>query len=131
MGRRITGVVFSDLGRASSFMGLEWVQRVLEEKLGFVPYPATLNVRLISEEEIAVWEEVKRQVRGVDIPSPDPSFCQARCFLVEIEGKRRGAVLLPEVEGYPPNKIELIAPVRLKDELRLQDGDSISLEFLH
>jgi len=112
-------------------MGLEWVQRVLEEKLGFVPYPATLNVRLISEEEIAVWEEVKRQVRGVDIPSPDPSFCQARCFLVEIEGKRRGAVLLPEVEGYPPNKIELIAPVRLKDELRLQDGDSISLEFLH
>ena len=129
MGRRITGVVFSDLGQASSFMALDWVQKALRDGLGFSPFPATLNLRLESDQAMAVWQEVKSEMRGIDIIPPDPSFCKARCFLVEIEGKQKGAVLLPEVEGYPANKVEVIAPVRLKDELRVRDGGRITLEF--
>ena len=130
MGRRITGVVFSDLGQASSFMALEWVQKALREGLGFAPYPATLNLRLESGEDIAAWREVKRAAPGIRIVPADPSFCRARCFLVEIEGKLKGAVLLPEVQGYPADKIEVVAPVRLKDELGVRDGEKITLEFM-
>ena len=111
-------------------MALEWVQKLLQERLGFSPYPATLNLRLESEEERNLWREAQRQLKGVDIPSPNASFCQARCFLVDIEGKHRGAVLLPGVEDYPADKIEVIAPVRLKDELKVRDGDRITLEFV-
>ena len=111
-------------------MSLDWVQKVLREKLGFSPYPATLNLRLESDKETDVWRQVQRQATGIDITSPDSSFCQARCFLVEIERKHRGAVLLPAVEGYPADKIEVIASVRLKDELQVRDGDRITLEFV-
>ncbi|TAK00979.1 DUF120 domain-containing protein [bacterium] len=127
--KKLTGVVFTDLGQAASFMALEWVQQSLREGLGFSPYPATLNLRLESENEMAVWREVKRELSGLSITPPNPSFCQARCFLVEIEGKVKGAVLLPGVEGYPVDKIEVIAPVRLKDALRLRDGEKVTLEF--
>ena len=127
--KKLTGVVFTDLGQASSFMALEWVQQSLREGLGFSPYPATLNLQLESENEMALWQEVKSQMAGIEIVSPDPSFCQARCFLVEIEGRVKGAVLLPGVEGYPVDKIEVIAPVRLKDALRLRDGEKVTLEF--
>ena len=129
VGKRITGVIFSDLGQASSFMALDWVQKALRDGLGFSPFPATLNLRLESDKAMAVWQEVKSEMRGIDIIPPDPSFCKARCFLVEIEGKQKGAVLLPEVEGYPANKVEVIAPVRLKDEPRIRDGGQITLEF--
>ncbi|HBA40672.1 MAG TPA: hypothetical protein DCZ05_13320 [Deltaproteobacteria bacterium] len=129
VGKRITGVIFSDLGQASSFMALDWVQKALRDGLGFSPFPATLNLRLESDQAMAVWQEVKSEMRGIDIIPPDPSFCKARCFLVEIEGKQKGAVLLPEVEGYPANKVEVIAPVRLKDELRVRDGGRVTLEF--
>ncbi|MFQ5903777.1 MAG: DUF120 domain-containing protein [Candidatus Binatia bacterium] len=128
--RKITGVIFSDLGQGTSFMALDWVQRVLREKLGFSPYPATLNLRLESEKETALWKEIQRDTRGMDVFPPDSSFCDARVFPVKIEGKLRGAVLLPEVKGYPADKIEVIAPVRLKDELQLQDGERIALEFV-
>ena len=110
-------------------MALDWVQKALRDGLGFSPYPATLNLRLESDKAMAVWQKVKSEMRGIDIIPPDPSFCKARCFLVEIEGKQKGAVLLPEVEGYPANKVEVIAPVRLKDELRVRDGGRITLEF--
>ncbi len=129
-GKKLTGVIFSDLGQASTFMALEWVQKGLREGLGFAPYPATLNLRLGPGEDIAVWREVKREAPGIPIVPADPSFCRARCFLVEIEGKLRGAVLLPEVEGYPADKIEVVAPARLKDELGVRDGEKITLEFM-
>lgn len=122
-------MIFTDLGQASSFMSLDWVQNALREGLGFSPYPATLNLKLESEKEMAVWREVQNQTAGIDIISPDPSFCQARCFVVKIEGIYKGAVLLPGVEGYPADKIEVIAPVRLKDELHVRDGERLTLEF--
>lgn len=110
-------------------MALGWVQEVLRKKLGFAPYPATLNLKPASEKDLAVWQEVKARMAGIAIVPPDPSFCPARCFLVEIEGKQEGAVLVPGVESYPPDKIEVIAPVRIKDALQIKDGDKITVEF--
>ena len=129
MGRKITGVIYSDLGQAGGFMKLDWVRETLLEKLGFVPYPGTLNLRLESEKEMAAWRELNGGKEGFDITPPDPSFCLARCFLVEIEGIYRGAVIRPQVDGYPPDKLEVIAPLRLKDGLKLKDGDRITIEF--
>lgn len=111
-------------------MALDWVQNALRESLGFVPYPATLNLKVESEPERALWLAIKSQLKGIDIPAPNHSFCEARCFLVKIEGQQPGAVLLPAVGDYPDDKIEVIAPVRLKDRLGVRDGDRITLEFL-
>ena len=128
-GRKITGVVFSDLGRAAAFMSVDRVRKTLGEKLGFFPYPGTLNLRLETDEAMESWREA-RERHGIEIASMDPAHCHARCFLVEIEGKRRGAVILPDVAGYPSDKVEIIAPVRLKDELRLKDGERVTIEFV-
>jgi len=111
-------------------MTLDWVQRALRERVGFSPYPATLNLRLESGEQMETWKQVKDEVRGIEISPPDASFCQALCFPVEIERKYKGAVLLPQVKDYPKDKIEVIAPVRLKEALKVRDGERITLEFV-
>jgi CTP-dependent riboflavin kinase len=43
----------------------------------------------------------------------------------------KGAVLVPDVSDYPKDKIEIVAPVRLKDAYGVQDGDALTLEFVH
>src|SRR5574342_703853 len=106
---KITGVIFSDLGKASTFMSLDWVQKALREKLGFSPYPATLNLRLESEQEVLGWKEIRKQVQGIDLPPADDFFCHARLFPVEIED---------------------VAPVHVKKSLGLRDGQSLTLKFL-
>ncbi|MGH7926494.1 MAG: DUF120 domain-containing protein [Candidatus Binatia bacterium] len=40
-------------------------------------------------------------------------------------------MLLPEVQDYPKDKIEIVAPIRLKDAFGVKDGDRLTLEFLH
>lgn len=135
---RMTGIIFSDLGLASSFMSLDWVQLRLRQSLGFVPFPATLNVRPKGAEDAQAWRRVKSESCGLPLQSPQGGFCSARLYPVEIcgqegadETKVTGAILVPEVKDYPSDKIEIVAPVRLKDRLGVRDGDAMILEFLN
>jgi riboflavin kinase len=133
--RRINAIVFSDLGRASSFMSLNWVQQGVQKSLGFTPYPATLNVRPRALEDGRVWETVRKESPGIPLPANDGAFCSARLYPIEIETssqlqRTKGAVLVPEVNGYPNDKLEIIAPVRIKDAYGLNDGDELTVEFV-
>ncbi len=118
-------------------MALEWVQKSLEKSLSYRPYPATLNLKLQTKKDIDNWKQIQKETHGLEVPPPQPEFCRARLFRVDIEApkspakvKLKGAVLLPEVLDYPQDKIEVVAPVRLKDELGVRDGDEIHLEFV-
>lgn len=118
-------------------MTLEWVQQILRERLGFTPYAGTLNLRLSSDKEVTLWTDLRRSIKGVDIPPPQPSFCRARCLLARIEGLPQDgteglevAVLVPEADHYPDNKIEVIAPFHIKESLHIHDGDRLTLQFI-
>lgn len=133
---RMTGIIFSDLGQASSFMVLDWVQDLLKQSLGYNPFPATLNVRPSSPADSRVWERMQNESTGTLLPPAANNFCSAKLYRVEIQAhtgsaKIAGAILLPEVKNYPKDKIEIVAPVRLKDYLGVGDGDQLTLEFLN
>ena len=132
------GVIFSDLGQASSFMALDWVQEALKKSLGFTPFPATLNVRPEGEDDARIWTAIRTQWSGIPLPPVYRQFCSARLYRIVVEGpsnlsndKSSGAVLLPNVAGYPEDKIEIVAPVRLKSALGVGDGDPLTLEFVN
>ncbi len=134
----MTGIIFSDLGQAASFMALDWVQASLKQCLGFNPFPATLNVRPKSAEDGGVWRRAQHELTALRLPQPDGGFCSARLYRIGIlrsaeqaSEKIEGAVLLPEVKDYPNDKIEIVAPMRLKDHLGVDDGDMLTLEFLN
>jgi CTP-dependent riboflavin kinase len=135
---RMTGIVFSDLGRASSFMALDWVQELLKQRLGYHPFPATLNIRPKDAYDAAVWQRAQSEFSGVPLVPAQAGHCGARLFRIEISGSARdagekvqAAVLLPDIKDYPNDKIEIVAPVRLKDHFGVGDGDILTLEFIH
>jgi CTP-dependent riboflavin kinase len=132
----LIGIIFSDLGQASRFMALEWVQELLVQRLGYHPFPATLNVRPKDAEDAETWRRIQNVYPGTPLTEASASHCGARLFRVEVStaaiGKKvAGAVLVPEVGDYPPNKIEIVAPVRLKDHFAVRDGDQLTVEFLN
>jgi CTP-dependent riboflavin kinase len=117
-------------------MALDWVQRALENALGFAPFPATLNVRP-EHKDLETWRRI-RLADGIPLPPANGGFCAARLYPVKIGVPGRnettttpGGVLLPEVSDYPENKIEIVAAARLKETLGIRDGDRITLEFVH
>ena len=121
----IRGEVVSGAGVAAGFTEVPWVREQTRERLGFVPYPGTLNLRLSSAEALAAWKRLKA---GPGVPlEPQPGFCAGRCYPVLVEGWLRAAVVVPEVEGYPADSLELLAPVRLRDALGVEDGSLVTV----
>lgn len=132
----VCGVVFSDLGLARAYMSVEWARRAMQEKIGFDPYPGTLNLQVSGDDELARWQLVKRAVTPIVLPSPDKSYCDSHFFMgflagwSGVEGAReRVAVVVPEVKDYPPDKIEVIAGRGLKTTYSIRDGAELTLSF--
>lgn len=123
----LEGKLCSGLGEGSAFTQLDWVVREFREKLGFIPHPGTLNLSLTGD----AWQQAStllRQTDGIAI-NPPPGFCAAKCFEVVLNERVKGAVVLPEVSGYPAGKLEIVAPVPVRQELSVRDGDCVKLRI--
>ncbi len=125
----LSGRLASGIGQGRHFTRLGWARRQFVEALGIDPYPGTLNVILDDPDAMTVWVRLKRSP-GIRIVNPNdgPHDCDARCYRVSVEGRVGGAIVAPEVGGYPPAQIEVIAQARLRTLLGIEDGDPIRLE---
>lgn len=121
----MTGRVTTGRGHGASFTSLGWVRAQLREELGIDPFPGTLNLSL-PDDALAAWRALKSKP-GVLIRPPDASFCDGRAHPVRIGGRLPGAIVVPEVPGYPGSQLELVAAVPLRELLGLADGDSVSV----
>lgn len=121
----LTGLVTTGRGQGASFTSLDWVRAQLTEELGIDPFPGTLNLTLL-EDALAASRALKSEP-GVLIRPPDATFCDGRAYPVRIGGRLPGAIVVPEVPGYPDSQLELVAAVPLRELLGLADGDSVSV----
>jgi CTP-dependent riboflavin kinase len=126
--RALTGKIVSGVRQGAFFTQLDWFQEQCQEKLGFKPYPGTLNIKISTDKipEIEVLENDK----GLEFIPPDATFCSGKTFPVSIAGVR-GAIIMPaaEVRVHGKDIVEVIAPINLKGTLGVADGDSITLVF--
>jgi FMN phosphatase YigB (HAD superfamily) len=124
----LRGCVERGKGEAAGFTNIDWVRAQVAERLGFNLHPGTLNLRLTEARDLASWAWLAAQP-GVPI-EPSPGFCAARCYPVTVEGQWQGAIILPLVRGYPPDVVEVLAPVALRDALGLAEGAAVTLGVL-
>lgn len=121
-----TGRIVTGASEAAFFTQLDWVREQCSQKLGFTPFPGTLNID-ISPQKITNMETFLTGV-DVDLRSPDPKFCSARIVPVNLEGIP-AAVLFPDEKTrvHGQNILEILAPVSVREVLQKKDGDLISI----
>ncbi len=129
-GEQLAGRLTTGIGQGKHFTTLEWVRQQFMDKLGFDPFPGTINLIVGDSESMAVWIRLKA-TPGVRInhPGDGPHDCEARCYPVSIEGQIDGAIVLPEVEGYSPAQVEVTAAQVLREVFGIEDGDLLTLQI--
>jgi len=123
----LTGRVVSGVQKASFFTELDWVQEQCMEKLGFRPYPGTLNLSMeILWKDRPTVQELRKE-DGIKLIPPDPNFCAATVLPVYLGGVK-GAIVVPaeDVNVHGKEIIEVLAPLRLRDSLGVKDGDLVT-----
>ncbi len=123
---KITGKIVSGVKQGEFFTQLTWVREQCLEKLGFTPWPGTLNLE-IPVDSMSLIEELRPE-EGIELVPPDSNYCSGRVFPVSIEGIP-GAIVLPaeDVRVHAKNVIEIISPKMLKEALGVKDGDLVTL----
>lgn len=126
----LIGRLASGLGQGRYFTRLPWAREQFVAKLGIDPFPGTANVIVDDPDAMPVWVRLKRKpgIR-IDNPNGGPHDCDARCYPVTVAGRIDAAIVLPEVDGYPPAQVELIAPIEIRGALAIEDGDQVQIEI--
>jgi riboflavin kinase len=119
----LNGKVFSGQGEGRTFLELPWVKQQIKNKLGFTPYPGTLNLRL--SEENAKRRKMLEEAPVLKV-RPSEGYCTGLIYKAAI-GNVECGVVIPEIKGYPHNVLEVVAPTNLKRKLELKDGDDITV----
>jgi riboflavin kinase len=119
----LSGKVFSGGGEGEKFLELPWVKQQIKEKLGFIPYNGTLNVRL--SEESAKRKKLLEKATTMQV-CPAEGYCSGKIFQASV-GVVECAIVVPEVAGYPGNVLEIIASTNLRKMLHVADGDEITV----
>jgi riboflavin kinase len=128
----LEGTVFTGLGEGAYYISKEGYRKQFIEKLGFDPYPGTLNLKLTTDYDIKTRNELEAypavEVEG--FKSEDRSFGPVKCYPVIIENKAKGALISALRSHYDASVLEIIAPTPLRKHLRLKDGHKVKVEVL-
>jgi len=128
----LEGILFSGLGEGAYYVTKEGYRKQFMEKLGFDPYPGTLNLKLTTEYDVKTRSELEAypaiEIQGFKDESR--TFGSVKCYPAIINNKVKGAVVYALRSHYNASVLEIIAPVFLRSRLKLKDGNKVKVEIL-
>ena len=121
------GHVITGLGEGQYYIAKEGYMSQFRDKLTFKPFPGTLNIRLTDQSaKIRDSMDMIQPLMIHGFNDGERSFGGVKCYPVEIEGIK-GAVIIPDRTHYPADLLEIIAPVKLREMLGINDGDEVKI----
>ena len=128
----LEGVLFSGLGEGAYYVTKEGYRKQFMEKLGFDPYPGTLNIKLTTEYDIKSMSELEAYpaVELEGFKDESRTFGPVKCYPAIINNKAKGAVIYALRSHYGSSVLEIISPTFLRSHLKLKDGNKVKVEIL-
>lgn len=123
----LSGVLARGLGEGTFFLSMSHYKKEIRKKLGFNAYPGTMNLKIGKKQTDFLKDVVPIKIKG--FKKGNKILGGANCYRAKIKNIY-GSIIVPELTKHKKNIIEFIAPVHLKSELQLKDGDKIKIELI-
>jgi len=125
---RFRGTVASGLGEGRYYLSQPGYVLQFTERLGYTPYPGTLNLRLRPEDMTRVGSVKDWKGLRIDgFPAGGRTFGGATCYGARLSG-RPCHLIVPD-RTHHRDVVEFIAKEFLREALHLTDGDLLDVEI--
>ncbi|MEA2037896.1 MAG: DUF120 domain-containing protein [Nanoarchaeota archaeon] len=121
----ISADVQSGIGEGAYYVSQQEYQKQFQDKLGFYAYPGTLNLKL-KREELAQLLADKEKIIIKGFTTKSRTFGSITSYKLKMNNSE-AAIVVPERTRHSEDIIEVIAPVNLRDSLKLKDNDKVKL----
>lgn len=123
----IIGIVTSGQGKGAYFMSQPFYKNQFKDKLKFIPYEGTLNIR-IGDKEIDDIQNVSpdniMKIEGGE------NFGDVSLLKATLNDNIDGAIVFPKQTTHGENILEFIASENIKKELGIKNGDSVKITLI-
>lgn len=127
----LKGVLVSGMGEGAYYMSLKGYTKQFKSKIGFIPFPGTLNVRLdkkIHQEAIKQFESLD----GIKIKSFSDgkrTYGWVKCFPAKLNNSINCQLIILERTHHDDSIIELISKVCIRKSGKLKDGSKVTIKI--
>lgn len=121
----ITGIIEKGIGEGAYYVSQNRYQKQFKAKLGFSPYQGTLNIR-IDEEELTKFLANKEKIKINGFTTKTRTFGEIVAYKIKLNNTE-ATIVIPERTRHAEDIIEVIAPLNLRDSLKLDANDKVKL----
>ncbi len=127
----ITGTLVSGMGEGAYYMSLKGYTKQFSSKIGYVPFPGTLNVKLDKKEQI----EALRQLNGFEGTKIDGfsdgkrTYGWVKCYHCILNDKIRCEIILLERTHHDSSIVELISETDIRKKSNLKNGSKLTIRI--
>ncbi|CAD6524741.1 Riboflavin kinase [metagenome] len=125
----LKGTLVSGMGEGAYYMSLKGYTKQFKSKIGYIPFPGTLNVKLdkkIHQEAIKQFENLN----GITIESFSDgkrTYGWVKCFPAKINQSINCELIILERTHHDNSIIELISDVCIKKSGKLKNGSQVTI----
>ncbi|MHA1733731.1 MAG: DUF120 domain-containing protein [Promethearchaeota archaeon] len=126
----IKGTLVSGWGDGRNYIKMRGYMDQFVEKLGYEPFPGTLNIQLDKKMDILSRKIIEKEpsIRIEPFKEGDRTYGEVLCFPVTVNGEI-GAMLNIRRTHHKKDIIEVISPIHLREKLDLEDGAEITIIY--
>ena len=127
----LKGILVSGMGEGAYYMALKGYTKQFKSKIGYVPFPGTLNVRLdqkTHQEAIKQFETLE----GIKIKSFSDgkrTYGWVKCFSAKLNNSISCELIMLERTHHDDSVVELISKICLRKTGKLKDGSKVSIKI--
>jgi riboflavin kinase len=121
----IEGKLVSGTHEGSYFMSLDFYQSQFLHKLGFRPYPGTLNLEISATNA----KKILNISNKIGIIKGKGQFGDVKFIPATLNHKLEGAIIFPVKTHHPSEILEFVSPQNLREALKLKNGDLITINI--
>lgn len=125
------GRVFTGMGEGAYYVSRKPYMEQFYSKLGFYPYPGTLNLRIedYMDQLLLIEKTSKPPIFIQGFTDHERTFGDGYCYPVIVNNTYEGAMVRALRTVYDSSIVEIISPYNLRKELKLKDGDIVTFVF--